>query len=126
MQYRVSVNGKSYDVVIELVGGAAPAAPKPAASVPVAPAATVPAAPVASAPAPATSGEEQILCPMPGSIWQVSVSVGQQVEAGEVLIILEAMKMENEIVAPRSGTVKQILVAKGAAVESGDVLVVLS
>lgn len=130
MQYRVSVNGKAYDVVIELVGGAVPVAPavNPVAPIPVAHTTPVP---VASVPAPipvlpTAIAEESILCPMPGTIWQILTSVGESVSEGQVLIVLEAMKMENEIVAPRSGVVKQILVTKDAAVETGDILVVLS
>lgn len=117
MQYHVTVNGKKFDVVIEQVGGQAI---KPV------PQAVPQATPQVAAPAPSASvADEQITSPMPGNIWQIPVSVGQTVSEGQVVIILEAMKMENEIVAPRGGVVKQILVAKDAAVQTGDVLVVL-
>lgn len=114
-KYKVNVNGTVYEVAIEVMDGAAPVA-APAA----APAA--PAAPVATAPA----GGEKIASPMPGTILSVNVSNGQTVKKGDILFILEAMKMENEIVAPRAGTVAQIVAAKGASVESGAPLVVLA
>lgn len=114
-KYKVNVNGTVYEVAIEVMDGAAPVA-APAA----APAA--PAAPVATAPA----GGEKIASPMPGTILSVNVSNGQAVKKGDILFILEAMKMENEIVAPKDGTVAQIVVAKGASVESGAPLVILA
>jgi biotin carboxyl carrier protein len=118
MQYRISVNGKVFDVTVESVG-------ESAQTPSLAPAAATPA--LVPAPAVAGSGtEERVLSPMPGNIWEVSALVGQSVAAGECLIVLESMKMENEIVAPRAGVVKQILVAKGASVETSDVLVVLN
>lgn len=129
MKYIVTLNGKKYEVnveeteaVIESVTDvpvAAVAAPAPVAAPVAAPA----AAPVA-APAPAGDGEK-VLSPMPGNILEVKVSVGQAIKRGEVLFILEAMKMENEIVAPADGTVKQILTQKGATVDTDDVLAVI-
>ena len=77
----------------------------------------------AAAPA---AGGETVASPMPGSIIDVRVAVGQAVKSGDVLIVLEAMKMENEIVAPRDGTVAQVLVTKGTSVDTGTALVVLS
>ena len=112
-KYRVNVNGTVYEVELEEITGGAAAAPAAAA----APVAT-PAAP-ASAPA----GGEQITSPMPGNILDVKVKAGASVKAGDVLVILEAMKMENEIVAPQDGTVASINVNKGDTVNSGDVLV---
>ncbi len=131
-RYRVTVDGTSYDVTVEDLGGApAPvSAPAPAAAAP-APVAAAPApapAPApASAPAPAPSAEggTVIEAPMPGKILRVSVSVGTAVKAGDVLLILEAMKMENEISAPSAGTVKEIRAREGDSVNSGDALVVL-
>jgi len=127
MQYRVTVNGKVYDVTVELVGQAAQAAPAVAVapvSIPVA----VPA-PVLHAPAPvapvAATGDENIVSPFPGNIIDVLVKVGQSVKAGQCLVMLEAMKMENEIVATRDGVVKQTLVSKGTNVNTDDVLVVI-
>ncbi len=116
---RITVNGTAYDVQVEELGGtSAPAAP-------VATAVTAPApttAPVAQAASPAGEGEP-IKSPMPGTIVDVKVSQGQSVKEGDVLVVLEAMKMENEIKAPKAGTVTSVAVAKGASVESGTLLV---
>ena len=118
--YKVKVNGKVYEVELESVSEkagniAAPAQPAAAQAAPAAPQ----AAPVASG-----AGNEQ-KAPMAGTILDVKVSVGQQVNAGDVLFILEAMKLENEVVAEFSGVVKSIAVAKGASVQNGQVLVVI-
>jgi biotin carboxyl carrier protein len=118
MQYRISVNGKVFDVTVESVGGS----PETPSLAPVAATPVIKPAPVASG----NGTDERVLSPMPGNIWEVSVAVGQSVAAGECLIVLESMKMENEVVAPCAGVVKQILVAKGASVETSDVLVVLN
>ena len=107
-KYRVNVNGTAYEVEIEEMAGAPVAAPV--------------AAP-AAAPAPAASGAgESINAPMPGNILSVNVAAGYTVKKGQVLMVLEAMKMENEIMAPRDGKVTAVAVAKGAAVESGALL----
>ena len=107
-KYRVNVNGTAYEVEIEEMAGAPVAAPV--------------AAP-AAAPAPAASGAgESINAPMPGNILTVNVGAGDTVKKGQVLMVLEAMKMENEIMAPRDGKVTAVAVAKGAAVESGALL----
>ena len=112
-KYRVNVNGTVYEVELEEITGAAPAAaPAPAA---------VAAAPVAAAPA----GGEQITSPMPGNILSVNVAAVDTVKKGQVLMILEAMKMENEIMCPCDGKVVSVSVAKGAAVESGTLLCVI-
>ncbi|MBR5136478.1 MAG: oxaloacetate decarboxylase subunit alpha [Clostridia bacterium] len=114
--YSVKVNGVEYIVdVEEYTPGATPAAPA------VAPAPAAAPAPVA---APAAGGVK-VVCPMPGTILDVKVSAGQTVTKGQVLMILEAMKMENEIVAPENGTVSAVCVQKGATVNSGDVLATL-
>ena len=122
-KFIVNVNGNSYEVEVEEVGAgvsapAAAPAPAPAA----APKAAAPkAAPKATAPA----GGTPVKAPMPGNIRDIKVQSGASVKSGDVLIILEAMKMENEIVAPSDGTVT-VVTTKGAAVNTGDVLVTLS
>ncbi len=127
MKYQVTLNGKVYEVdvtetdaVITSVSQAVPAAPVAAPSAPAAPVA--PATPAAAQTA--VSGEK-ITCPMPGTILSVNVTAGKSVKAGEVLFILEAMKMENEIVAPHDGTIKQVIATKGATVNTDDVLAVM-
>lgn len=121
-KYNITVNGTSYDVEVEEVGGA-PATSVAAPATPVAaPAAPKPVAPSTVAPA---AGAQKIDCPMPGTILDIKVKPGDAVSAGQVLLILEAMKMENEIAAPSAGTVDTIPVAKGSAVNAGDILVTL-
>ena len=118
--YTITVNGVAYSVSVEeTAAGAAPVAAAPAA--PKAPAAPA-AAPKAAAPAGA-AGAVSVKAPMPGNILDVKVAAGASVKAGDVLVILEAMKMENEIVAPQDGTVASVNVHKGDTVNSGDVLV---
>ena len=107
-KYRVNVNGTAFEVEIEEMTGA-PAAPAVAAAAPAAPA--------------APAGDEKITAPMPGTILAVNVTSGSAVKKGDVLMILEAMKMENEILAPQDGTVASVNVNKGDTVNSGDVLV---
>ena len=114
-KYRVNVNGTVYEVDVEDISGAAPVA---------APAAAAAAARVA-APVSAPAGGEQITSPMPGNILSVNVAAGDTVKKGQVLMILEAMKMENEIMCPCDGKVVSVSVAKGAAVESGTLLCVI-
>lgn len=130
MKYVVTLNGKNYEVevneceavVTNVTEASAPvAAPAPAAAPAAAPAPS--AAPAASASVSADG--TQILAPMPGAILNVNSSVGAAVKAGDVLMVLEAMKMENEIVAPCDGVVKQILVTKGSTVNTDDVLAVI-
>ena len=131
MKYKVTLNGRTYEVEVEAgkamllaeyeaVAPSAPAAPAPAA--PAAAAAPVP--PTAPAPAELAAGTS-VNAPMPGNILKVNVSVGQAVKEGEILVILEAMKMENEIMAPKAGTVKQVLVSKGSSVSTDAPLVVI-
>ena len=118
--YNITVNGVAYSVSVEeTAAGAAPVAAAPAA--PKAPAAPA-AAPKAAAPAGA-AGAVSVKAPMPGNILDVKVAAGASVKAGDVLVILEAMKMENEIVAPQDGTVASVNVHKGDTVNSGDTLV---
>ena len=126
MKYIVTLNNKKYEVevsesdaVLTSVYDAAPA--MPAAPVMPAPA----AAPVqVAAPAASASGEK-VVSPMPGTILKVNVAQGQSVKAGDVLLVLEAMKMENDIVAPVDGTVKQLLVSKGSTVDTDQILAVI-
>ena len=111
--YRITVNGVAYDVAVEEMGeGAATSAPAPAAA-------------PKPAPAAAGAGAVKINSPMPGNILSVKASAGQAVKKGDVLMILEAMKMENEICAPQDGTIASVQVAAGDSVESGDVLVTM-
>lgn len=116
--YTITVNGNVYDVTVEEgAAGAATSAPKVAA-----PKAAAPKA----APKAAGQGSVKVNSPMPGKILSVKTSVGQAVKKGEVLMILEAMKMENEVVAPEDGTVASIDVAAGDSVEAGVVLATLN
>lgn len=132
MKYKVTLNGRTYEVEVEagkamlldeyeaIVPTAAPVA-APAT-------APAPAAAPAAAPAPAAAAPvagEAVTAPMPGNILKVNVTAGQAVKEGDVLVVLEAMKMENEILAPKACTVKQVLVSKGSTVDTGATLVVL-
>lgn len=151
MKYVATINGKKYEVEVEKLeayksldrnGVAAPAAPvlpasapvqRPAAPAPVAAAAPAPAPAPAPAAAPATApaaaapaGATTVEAPMPGKILNIKVSEGQAVKFGEVVVIMEAMKMETEIVAPADGTVSKILVKAGDSVDTGAALVALN
>ena len=126
--YTITVNGNVYDVTVEEGTGAvaatpvaAPVAPKAAAPK----AAPAPAAPKAAAPAGAQGGVK-VNAPMPGKILGIKVSAGQAVKKGDVLVVLEAMKMENEIVAPQDGTVASVNTSVGEQVEAGAVLATLN
>ena len=132
MVYKITLEGRTYEVAVE-AGKAmllseyeaiVPSAPvaAPAAPAPEAAPAAAPAAPAAVA---VTGAGEPVNAPMPGTILKVNVAQGQAVKEGDVLCILEAMKMENEIIAPKSGTVTQVVVSKGAKVDTGAALVVI-
>ena len=129
MKYKVTLNGRTYEVEVEAgkdmlldeYEAIAPAAPATAPA-----AAPAPVAAPSAAPAASLAAGEPVKAPMPGVVLKVQVQQGQAVKAGQVLVILEAMKMENEIVAPKDGTVAQIVAAKGASVESGAPLVILA
>jgi len=126
-KYRVSVNGQSYDVSVEELGGVS--APQSAAPVASAPTASAPAAAPAAAPAPAAASGAvagTVKAPMPGTILSIKVANGQAVKRGDVLLILEAMKMENEICAPADGTVTQIRIQAGTTVNTGDPMIDLA
>lgn len=134
MKYKVTLNGRTYEVEVEhgeavlldeYEAVAPAAAPAPVAAAPAAPAAA-PAAPAAAAAPAVTAAGETVAAPMPGTIVDVKVSAGQAVKSGDVLVVLEAMKMENEVMAPHDGTVAQVVTQKGAKVETGTPLVVLA
>lgn len=122
--YKVNVNGTEYQITLEVVD----AAEVKAAAAPAAAPAPAPAAPAAAAPAaaPAAAGGETISAPMPGTILSVNVQNGAAVKKGDVLMVLEAMKMENEIMSPCDGTVASVNVQKGATVETGATLCVIA
>ena len=124
-RYNVTVNGTTYEVVVEEVGGASTYT-APTYSAPVAPSA--PAAPKAAPKANANvgGGANKVTAPMPGTILDVKVTVGQSVKKGDVVCVLEAMKMENDIPAPCDGVVASVNVQKGASVAANDVLVTLN
>ena len=131
--YKITVNGKVYDVSVEASNDAVsqvtaatpapaveapPTPPSPATATP-APATATPAAP---APAAEPAGETKIEAPMPGTILSIAKAAGDAVSAGDVILILEAMKMENEITAPIDGTIASINTSVGASVNPGDIL----
>ena len=133
MKYKVTLNNRVYEVEVEAGKAmlldeyevAAPAAPAPVVAA--APVAAPVAAPAAAPAAPAAvAAGEAVTAPMPGTILKVNVTVGQSVKEGELLCVLEAMKMENEIFAPKAGSVAQVVVSKGSSVNTGDVLVVIA
>ncbi|MBR4880811.1 MAG: biotin/lipoyl-binding protein [Clostridia bacterium] len=108
-RFRVNVNGNEYDITVEEIDASeAKTAPAPKKAAP--------------APSAAPAGGETVKSPMPGTILKVNVSNGASVKKGDVLMILEAMKMENEIMCPCDGKVTSVAVAQGASVESGAVL----
>ena len=114
MKYKITLNGRTYEVEVDqdqamLVDEYEAYAPAPAAPA-----------------APAAAGAVEVKAPMPGNILKVNCSQGQAVKAGDILVVLEAMKMENEILAPRDGTVAQVVTTKGAVVDTGAPLVVLA
>ena len=111
-KYKVTVNGTVYEIELEELTGAAPAAAAPAAA-------------PAPAPAAAPAGGEQVTSPMPGTILSINVAAGDTVKRGQVLMVLEAMKMENEIMCPCDGKIASVNTSKGASVESGTLLCVI-
>ena len=133
MKYKITLKGTTYEVEVEKgeamildeYEAKSPVPPAPVAVAPVAVAAApVAAAPAAAAPAAVAAGTV-VEAPLPGNIFAIKVKEGDAVKSGDVLIVIEAMKMENEVCAPSDGVVKQIAVSKGAMVATGDTLVVI-
>ncbi len=125
-KFAINVNGKSYEVEVEEVGGAGTVSTAPrVAAAPAAKTAAPAAKAAAPAAAPAPAGSTVVKAPMPGTILDIKVNVGDSVKAGDVLCILEAMKMENEIMAPKDGKVVAVNTSKGASVNNGDALISL-
>lgn len=120
-KYNVTVNGTAYEITLEVADAAEIKATAPAAAPAAAPAPAASAAPTA-----APANGETVTAPMPGTILAVNVSNGAAVKKGDVIMVLEAMKMENEIVAPADGTVASVNVTKGSSVETGAVLCVIA
>lgn len=119
-KFNVAVNGENYDVTVDEIGGSAPAA------APVSAPAAAPKAAPAPAAAAAPAGASEVVSPMPGTIVSVKVNAGDAVKAGDILCVLEAMKMENEIVAPDDGTVAAVHVKQGDMVETNAKLISLN
>jgi len=126
--FRVTVNGLPYDVSVEELGAAPAARPAPQSMAPpkplTAPIASPPKTVHATADRPTVVVGDAVSAPMPGVVLNIMVKIGQTVNFGDVLLILEAMKMENEVTAPVAGTIKEILVGKGVSVNTGDLMVV--
>ena len=132
MKYKVTLKGKTYEVEVDqgeamILDEYEAYAPAPAAApaVPAAAPAAVPAAAPAAPAAPAAVAGEQVVSPMPGTMVKINVTAGKAVKSGEVLAVLEAMKMENEIMAPHDSTVVQVLVDVGSKVDTGTPIIVL-
>ena len=126
MKYVVTLNNKKYEVEVNESEAVLTSVYDATPAMPAAPVMTAPAAPVQAAAAPAASASgEKVVSPMPGTILKVNVSQGQAVKAGDVLLVLEAMKMENDIVAPVDGVVKQLLVQKGSTVDTDQTLAII-
>ncbi len=124
MKYKVTINGRTYEVEVE--AGKATLLAEYDAVAPAAPAA-VPAAAPAAAPVAAPAGTGDVVsAPMPGTILKVNVNKGDTVKEGQVLVVLEAMKMENEIMAPKTGTITQVAVQRGSNVDTGAPLVYIA
>ena len=124
-RFLIKINGKTYDAEVEVIGAsaAAPAvAPAPAAAPKAAAPAPAPAAPTA---APKAGGPANVTSPLPGTVLRLVKNAGDTVAAGEVVMIVESMKMENEVVAPEAGRIASIAVAAGSAINTGDLLFTL-
>ena len=131
MKYKVTLNGKTYEIEVEKGNAIVEAEYEAAAPAPAAAPVSAPAAAPAAAPTPAaapavTGAGEVVTSPLPGTVLDIKVSAGTPVKQGQLLVIVEAMKMENEILAPKDGTVSQVVATKGATVDSGAPLVVIA
>ena len=126
-KYTITVNGTAYEVEVEEAGvvASAPKAVAPKAAPAPAPAPKAAPAPAPKAAAPVAAGATTVSAPMPGKVLSVNCKVGDAVKAGDVLMILEAMKMQNEIMAPADGTVSDVRVSANQTVSTGDVMIVL-
>ena len=123
-KFSITLNGKQYEVDVEEIGGGAVSAPKAAAAAPAPKAAPAPQAAKAAA-APVAAGAQAVAAPMPGKVLSINVKAGDAVKRGDVVLILEAMKMQNEIMAPADGTVSDVRVSVGQTVSTGDAMVIL-
>lgn len=129
--FRVVVNGNEYKVGIEELAETTVSSPQVAQAAPAAPAVPTHAPPKPSVQSAATKKDTavapgNVIAPMPGTVLQVLVNIGESVKKGQVLLVLEAMKMENDIMAPADGVVKELNATKGVSVNAGDILVILS
>lgn len=124
-KFNIKVNGKAYEVEVEEVGSSAPSFTAPAVPAVSAPVNETKSAP-APAPAPVNAGSSSIKAPMPGTINAVKVTAGESIKKGQVVAVLEAMKMENEIMAPEDAVVASVAVSQGQSVNTGDVIVTLN
>lgn len=124
-KFNIKVNGKAYEVEVEEIGSSAPSFTAPAAPAVSAPVNETKSAP-APAPAPVNAGSSSIKAPMPGTINAVKVTAGESIKKGQVVAVLEAMKMENEIMAPEDAVVASVAVSQGQSVNTGDVIVTLN
>ena len=127
-KYNITVNGNTYEVFVEEADATAAPVAAPVATPVAAPAAAPVAAPAPKAAPAATgaTGANKVVAPMPGTILDVKVAPGQSVKKGDVICVLEAMKMENDIPAPADGVIASINVQKGASVAANDLLASLN